>query len=61
MTKHDIAKRLDQGLEEWHADEAEIRPLHEFLGITSYEYAIWVTDPVAAVDMIYARKYPQNP
>lgn len=46
---------IDDFIDEWHKGEGN-EDLHEFLGMSWEEYALWVSNPYVLPDIIKARK-----
>jgi hypothetical protein len=51
-----LAGDIDDWVDEWH-DGADTRPLHESLGFTEDEYALWVEQPSVLAFLLQSRKY----
>ncbi len=46
---------IDDFIDEWHEGKGN-EDLHEFLGMSWEEYALWVSNPYVLPDIIKARK-----
>jgi hypothetical protein len=51
-----LADEIDDFVDVWHESEVGV-PLHEFLGFTHDEYALWVERPDSLKFILYARKH----
>lgn len=40
-----VMDEIDDFVEVWHTDDAIEEPIHQFLGMTEEEYALWVEQP----------------
>ena len=53
------AEDIDDFIDRWHSDppqaEGRVMPVSEFLGMTRDEYAAWVDDASALLDIVRAR------
>lgn len=52
MKKEQINEKLDDLIDEWHEAPEDGVSLHEYLGMTWEEYAIWVKDAQAIPERI---------
>ncbi len=55
MSIDEVNKKLDDLIDEWHESPEDGTSLHEFLGMTWEEYAIWVKDYQAVPERIIER------
>ena len=46
---------IDASVSEWHEGKEDV-PLHEFLGMTRHEYALWVDEPEFLALIVAAHK-----
>jgi hypothetical protein len=46
---------IDGYIDKWHAGES-IKPLYEYLGMTSEEYDLWVEDQTALQNIVNAHR-----
>lgn len=53
----DINESLHAAVADWHTLDHDVSriPLHEYLGFTQEEYAIWVRNPAKIADIISLR------
>ena len=51
-----LADQIDDFVDCWHESDVDI-PLHEFLGLTRDEYALWVERPDSLKFILFARKH----
>jgi len=49
------AEDINEFIDEWHAGSAK-QPIYDFLGMTEEEYARWLRDPDALLQIARARK-----
>ena len=47
---------IDDFIERWHNSD-DPRELHDYLGMSTDEYAAWVAKPEALACILYSRKY----
>jgi hypothetical protein len=47
---------MDDFIDAWH-ESADDMPLHEFLGLTEHEYALWVEQPDVLPFLLASKKY----
>ena len=52
----DLDEAIDDCVDEWHNGAGENLELHEYLGFTWEEYAIWVPHPSELVNILEARR-----
>ena len=52
------ADEIDDFVDRWHESAADV-PLHEFLGLSRDEYALWVERPDSLTFILDARKHDQ--
>lgn len=50
-----LMDEIDDFIDQWHKTASKLE-LHEFLGMTSKEYALWVSDPSVLPFIITAHK-----
>jgi hypothetical protein len=50
---------IDTYIEQWHQCNSD-KPIHDFLGLTSYEYSLWVENPKVLSEIVTARHNGAN-
>lgn len=50
-------REVDEDVKRWHESTGPACPLHEWLGMTHAEYALWVERPAILKYILQARKY----
>jgi len=55
---HLSADDINDSIDAWHAGSGE-QPIYDFLGMTEEEYARWLRDPDALLQIARARKEAQ--
>ncbi len=50
-------KEIESFVAKWHQAEADLPPLHEWLGMTWEEYSLWVEKPVFLRAILMARQH----
>ena len=50
---------IDDYVDAWHETKGDV-PLHQFLGMSKTEYALWVADPDVLPFVVCARKENRN-
>jgi hypothetical protein len=56
LTGDIVMDEIDDFVERWHEDASVTQPIHEFLGMTKEEYALWVEQPGSLRLILAARE-----
>jgi hypothetical protein len=60
LTGDVVMDEIDDFVEEWHTSKQNSEPIHEFLGMTEDEYALWVEQP-GSLRLILAARREEEP
>jgi len=55
-----LVNEIDDYIETWHKDESITQELHEYLGMSFFEYQLWVEKPESLKFILFARKKNAN-
>lgn len=60
LTGDVVMDEIEDFVEEWHTSKRITEPIHEFLGMTEEEYALWVEQP-GSLRLILAARREEEP